>query len=201
MENRSIASDQRHKSSDIERLIADFSSKDAKVRQNARMALVAIGQPAITPLLKQFRSADKWIRWESAKALAEMREPSAAPILVDSLSNRDPNIRWLAAEGLIALGITGLPPLLETLTHFSGSILLAGGAHHVLHDLLIGGVHDGEQEYMPLNSLTDEMKSLIKPVLESLGNTGSIILTPEYAKVALKGLKRLESKSGKGTSK
>jgi hypothetical protein len=197
LENKNLASNQSSKTEEIERLIAELSNKNSKVRENARMALVAICEPAIIPLLKQLRSSDKWVRCESAKALAEMREPSVAPILVDSLANSDPNIRWLAAEGLIALGGLSLVPLMEALTRYSGSLLFAEGAHHVLHDLLKGGVHEGETEYEPLHPLTDEMKSLIKPVQESIGTINSTILTPEYAKAALADLKRLENKPTK----
>jgi hypothetical protein len=185
-----MTENQSNKAPDIEKLIADLSSSDREERENARLALVSIGHPAVMPLVKQLRSPEKWTRWEAAKTLAEMRDPSAAPILVDSLTNSDPNIRWLAAEGLIALGRMSLAPLLSTLTQYSGSILLAEGAHHVLHDLYTGGVHEGEYEYEPLHPLTKDMKALVKPVLDSLETTGSVILTPEYAKVALDDLKR-----------
>lgn len=193
-----MVSNQSNNNPDIEKLIADLSSKDMQVREDARLSLSAIGQPTITPLVNKLGSSDKWLRWEVAKTLAEMREPSAAPILVESLTSSDPNIRWLSAEGLIALGRVSIAPLLEALTRFSGSVELAEGAHHILHDLFTGGVHEGESDYEP-NPLTSEIKSLIKPVLESLGTTGSTILTPEYAKVALNELRRLESESDKAT--
>ena len=179
----------------IDKLITDLSSKNIKTRENARSELVLIGEPAVVPLLNLLRSPDEWLHWEAAKALAEMREPHAAPILVGLLTNRDPNIRWLSAEGLIALGSISLEPLLEGLTHYSGSSELAAGAHHVLHDLYEGKVHEGEYEYQPFNPISEDIKSLIKPVIISLETPGSLTLIPEYSKAALHDLKQMENRS------
>lgn len=185
---------------EIDKLITNLSSKNSQVRQNARLTLANIGQPAIIPLWNQLRSSEKWVRWESAKALAEMREPCVAPILVNFLTDKDTDIRWMAAEGLIALGSVSLEPLFESLTQYSGSLEMAESAHHVLHDLFAGKVHEGELEYEPLNPLNNDIKSIIKPVMESIRSTESTILIPELAKVALDELNRLKNKPGKGSS-
>lgn len=185
---------------DIQELISCFSSKDRKERENARAALVSIGEPAIAPLLNELGKPDKWARWEAAKALAEMRAVSVAPILVKYLTNEHPDIRWLAAEGLIALGTNSLVPLLTALTHFSGALRLGEGAHHVLHDLSLGKVHDGEDEYEPINPLSIEVRSIIKPVLKSLDNVESAALTAEHAKIALHELELLGITGSKSTT-
>ena len=60
---------------------------------------------------------------------------SEASELVATLKDSNFGVRWLAAEGLIAIGRDVLPPLMETLTKHSDSAWLREGAHHVLHDL------------------------------------------------------------------
>jgi hypothetical protein len=180
---------------DIRKLVSALASKDKMERENARATLVIVGEPAITPLLKELRNPDRWVRWEAAKTLAEMREPCAAPVLVGYLTNEHPDLRWMAAEGLIALGNDSLVPLMKALTDFKGSLWLSEGAHHVLHDLSLGRVHEGEYEYEPISPLSSETRSLIKPVLESLNNVGSTTLTPEHAKIALYKLEQLQKKA------
>ena len=192
MNDKNKAGMESGSSPDIQNLISRLSSRDPKERERARQSLKAIGEPAITPLLKQLRSNDKWLRWEVAKTLAEMRDPHAGPIMVRYLTDKDADLRWLAAEGLIALGNNSLIPLLEALTHYSGSLWLSEGAHHVIHDLSIGREHEGEDEYQPIYPLTKEMKSIIKPIMESLDKVGSSKLTPEYAKIALHDLEQLQ---------
>jgi HEAT repeat protein len=71
-------------------------------------------------------------RWEAAKALSEIADPVIAPELVATLEDSSPDIRWLAAEGLIALERAALPSLLQTLMAHSESVWLREGAHHIL---------------------------------------------------------------------
>lgn len=117
-------------------LIAALASKDVQTRQHARERLVAAGRPAPVPLLEALKDRREMVRWEAAKALQEIADPSAAAAMVTTLEDEDAGVRWLAAEGLIALGRAGVAPLLRALVKRSDSEWLREGAHHVLHTLI-----------------------------------------------------------------
>ena len=51
------------------------------------------------------------------------------------LDDHDGDVRWVAAEALIALGRAGLPPLLARLLEPEQSRWLCEGARHVCHSL------------------------------------------------------------------
>ncbi len=76
------------------------------------------------------------MRWEAAKALSEIADFRAASELVSLLTDHNFGVRWIAAEGLIAIGPAALIPLLRELTGNSDSIWLRRGAHHVMKDLI-----------------------------------------------------------------
>ena len=65
------------------------------------------------------------------------RSPTRASIqvLLEALSDKEFDVRWLAAEGLIRIGRKVVVPLLETLVEHSDSFWLRDGIHHVLHDM------------------------------------------------------------------
>ena len=62
-------------------------------------------------------------------------DPIAAHSLLHALDDRDQDVRWVAAEGLVALGQTGLLTVLSGLTRRAQSPAFCRSAHHVLHDL------------------------------------------------------------------
>jgi len=105
-------------------------------RQHAREGLVAIGSPAVGPLVGALKDRRQMVRWEAAKALGEIADPSAAAAMVTILEDEDAGVRWLAAEGLTALGRDGVMPLLHALAKNSDSEWLQQGAHHVFHALI-----------------------------------------------------------------
>ena len=119
----------------IKRWIAELGSRDGMVRQRARSSLVAVRKPAIVPLAKLTKDRNEQVRWEAAKALGEIADPKTAAPLTCALEDEEFDVRWLAAEGLIALKSKGLPPLLKALIKRPQSVWLREGAHHVLHDL------------------------------------------------------------------
>jgi HEAT repeat protein len=67
--------------------------------------------------------------------LTEIRDPAAAERLVVALGDKDPDVRWVVAEALIALRRPAMKPLLKALTRSDGPEGLYEGAHHVLHAL------------------------------------------------------------------
>jgi HEAT repeat protein len=119
----------------IEALITELRCKDGFRRENARKHLVKIGKPAIPILVSYLADAKQHMRWEACKALGSIRDPAAGRALVQSLSDESEEVRWLAAEGLIALGRFAVVPLLEALEQDFKSLFLRQGAHHVLHAL------------------------------------------------------------------
>jgi HEAT repeat protein len=120
---------------EIQELIAGLRSKTGTRREKARNALVRIGKPATEPLIGLLANKNQHLRWEACKALGSIRDPAAAVPLVDALRDDSIEIRWLAAEALIALGPKALVPLLRALEKQFDSVLLRQGAHHVLHAL------------------------------------------------------------------
>jgi HEAT repeat protein len=71
----------------------------------------------------------------AAKALVRIADPIATTALVNALDDRDPDARWAAGEGLIALGRQGVQPLLAGLLEHSDSHAFLEAAHHVCHEL------------------------------------------------------------------
>jgi len=120
---------------DIARLIAALGGRDHRKRSRARSRLVALGTLA-TPQLQACLSAPRrMVRWEAAKTLEEIADPAAAGTLVLALEDKDVDVRWLAGEGLIALGIRAVQPLMKALLDRPDSQWLLEGAHHVCHGL------------------------------------------------------------------
>jgi HEAT repeat protein len=120
---------------EIKRLITELADEDPIKREHARKTLVKMKNKAVQSLIKILRDARAHVRWESAKALGSIGDPAAAVALVGALEDRDTDVRWLAGEGLIALGRSGLEPLLAMLADRPKSAWLREGAHHVFHDL------------------------------------------------------------------
>ncbi|MGA7161811.1 MAG: HEAT repeat domain-containing protein [Bacteroidota bacterium] len=119
----------------IERLIEQLSNLDGAERERARKKLVKIGRPAVPSLMKLLSDRKQHMRWEGCKALGEMMDSTSAAVLVKALTDESVEVRWLAAEGLIALEKKALVPLLKILETDFESPYVREGAHHVLHAL------------------------------------------------------------------
>jgi len=125
-------------------LVADLSNDSPVVREMARETLVALGKPAVGPLVEALFDRNPQVRWEAAKALGCIHDPAAAPAMGDKRFGT----RWLAAEGLVALGPSALEPLLKALIEPDNAVLLGEGAHHVLHELSNKGLGPWLSEVM-----------------------------------------------------
>ncbi len=157
----------------IESLIHVLSARDGMLRQSARQALVAIGEPAVGALAVAMRDRNTNVRWESTKALAEIGDPATAPDLVNALEDESFSVRWLAAEGLIAMGSGALGPLLRALIQRPDSVWLREGAHHVLRTL-------GQRGY----------QNIVQGVVEALAELQGIADLVPNAESALAALER-----------
>jgi HEAT repeat protein len=156
---------------DIDRLMADLASEDGLVRVRARKSLVASGEPAVGELVKALQSRHEWVRWEAAKALSQIGSPSATQVLIDGLEDKMFDIRWMSAEGLIAIGKGAIAPLLHQLLKSTDSYRLREGAHHVLHEIEDRNIRE-----------------IIKPVISALENAAPTIEVPLAAEKALDAL-------------
>lgn len=156
----------------LDALVACFSSRSGIVREKARQALVARGQPSVEVLIKALVDPAHQVRWEAAKALVCLRAPEAAPALIVALGDERYGVRWLAGEALISLGRKALGPLLTALTQPFHVFWRAEGAHHVLRHLA-----------------QHESNKFLVPVIEALEDLEPEIAVPLTAQAALRKLR------------
>jgi HEAT repeat protein len=146
----------------IQNLILNLEDKHGYIRENARETLVAIGKPAIEYLAELLCSSKKILRWEAVKALTEIPDPESAPLYLRAIKDDYPDIRWLAAEGLISLGKTGIIAITESLISDSESVHLQKGAHHVIKEYLETHNNEELKELLKsLNKFDAELKILV----------------------------------------
>jgi HEAT repeat protein len=157
----------------VAELISKLGSRNGVERQYARATLVALGEPAVGPLIAALSSDRSVMRWEAAKAFVELHAERAASALVKALEDEDCDVRWLAAEALVGLADAGLVSLFEALMAHADSIALREGAHHVLRALNHG-----------------ERAEIITPVLTTLEHYEPELAVPFSAEVALGKLAR-----------
>jgi HEAT repeat protein len=162
----------------IDSLIADLASDQWATRQHARQALVAMGSPAATALIKTLQDRDWHVRWGAAKTLGQINDPAVPPALVRMLEDERSGIRWLAAEGLMGHGREGLVALLQALVHHSDDLWLREGAHHVIHNLA------ERDKYL---------HDLLRPVLVAIDDIEPAIQVPPAAQAALDTLAKATS--------
>jgi HEAT repeat protein len=120
------------RASAIRALIAELGSNNGEVRKAAREELVRIGRPAVAYLAGLLDNKSKIIRWESVKALGSIADPDSVPFLIGKMSDPDEQVRWLASEGLIAIGPDALAPVLEEFLCDPKSLWIQKGVHHFL---------------------------------------------------------------------
>ena len=161
-----------NKDQTIEGLMMGLSCDNDSARRDARQAFVIIGSPAVRSLIEALKQKNDNVRREAVKALSEIGGAEVAPALIKSLEDEEFDIRWLAAEGVIGLGVSGLKPLLQALIDHGDSPLLLEGAHHVTHYMAKGG-----------------LKKYLGPVLTSLEGVEPAVKAPNAAFHALELLK------------
>ncbi|HBQ84349.1 MAG: hypothetical protein A2X03_08695 [Bacteroidetes bacterium GWA2_40_15] len=113
----------------------------------ARKHLVGMGRTVIPLLHKLLSSARVLLRKEAAKIVSLIADRRSIPFLIELLNDKEFDIRWIAAEGLIKTGRRSISPLLKSIRDGKSSLLLNEGAHHVLIGLF------NENEKQKLESL------------------------------------------------
>ncbi len=134
-------------------LIADLTSPDLGKRLNAQHGLVDRGRAAVPALLEALEDDDPHVRNRSAQVLTVIADPATATALAAMLDDDEAPVRWVAAEGLVALGVTGVRAGLQALVEAKMiSPQLKAAVRHILMK-----VRDD-----------DEVGQIIKPVLAAL---------------------------------
>ena len=143
----------------IKLLMDVLKSENGANRQKARKSLVALGKPAVPSLIRALQNSKlDQVRWEAAKALGAIGDTRAISPLVKVLEDSDPDVAWLAAEGLRKFKKAAWSPLLRVLIkRGAGSALLRQGAHHVLRNQRAAGFND------LLKALRDALESNAAP--------------------------------------
>jgi HEAT repeat protein len=121
----------------IEKLIKALTDKDGLKRQIARISLVKIGRPAIPYLEKLLNAEEYRTCWEAIKAISCIPHADTIPALLKCLDDKNEDIRWVAAEGMIELEKHAVKPLLRSILANYESVNFCETAHHILKELVI----------------------------------------------------------------
>ena len=144
----------------IEELIEVFGAESGKDREEARERLVSKGVEAVPSLVKVLNHPKYIYRWEAMMTLKDIVDESLIPVFIERLTDKEHDIRWIAAKGLIRQGETSIKALLSLLIDNSESVFAIEGAHHI-----INGLHKN-------NQLPDSFPfDTIMPLLENTRHT------------------------------
>jgi HEAT repeat protein len=147
-----------------------LDTKSSGKKLAARSTLVRMGKTIIPQLHKLLDSENGLLRMETAKIVELIADRRSIPILIRLLDDKEFEIRWIAAEGLIKIGRRSILPLLKSVRDGESSFLHNKGAHHVLLSLL------NKNEKDKLTSLLQSLDNA-----QELGETA-----PVEASVAIK---------------
>jgi HEAT repeat protein len=95
-----------------------------------------MGKTIIPQLHRLLDSDNGLLRMEAAKIVELIADRSSIQFLINLLDDKEFEIRWIAAEGLIKIGRRTILPLLRSIRDGESSFLHNKGAHHVLLSLL-----------------------------------------------------------------
>ncbi|MGC1390734.1 MAG: HEAT repeat domain-containing protein [Bacteroidales bacterium] len=113
-----------------------LDSENSVKKLTARSTLVGMGKPIIPKLNRLLSSENSFLRMEAAKIVELIDDSRSIPFLINLLDDKEFEIRWIAAEGLIKIGRRSILPLLKSIRDGESSFIFNKGAHHVLNDLL-----------------------------------------------------------------
>ncbi len=159
----------------IEELIQVFGTESGKDREEARDRLVSKGNVAVSSLVDLLDHPQYIYRWEAMMTLKNIKEESLIPVFIKRLTDREQDIRWIAAKGLIHQGKATIKPLLDLLIDNSESVFAIEGAHHIFN-----GLHKNKQlpDSFPFDTImpllentrhTEHLKVVAFNVLHAMG--------------------------------
>jgi len=92
-----------------------LAHRDADVREAAYDALGELGPRVLPALEAPSTDRDRDVRWFAFEIASHLEGSEAIPVLLRGLRDEDFSIRWVASNGLIAIGAASVRPLLEAL--------------------------------------------------------------------------------------
>src|SRR5664279_198074 len=113
-----------------------LDSKNSENKLAARSKLVSMGKSIVPQLHRLLDSENGLLRMEIAKVVELIADRKSIPFLINLLDDKEFEIRWIAAEGLIKIGRRSILPLLKSIRDGKSTFILNKGAHHVLLSLL-----------------------------------------------------------------
>ncbi len=157
----------------VKQLIIELGNKDGMVRLRARQDLVHKGDSVVDDLIRAFQEMHEPRHFEAAKALSQIGSAKAIQYLIGAFDDEEFRVRWVAAEGLVAIGAKTIKPLLKILIKRSDSDWIRDGVHHVLHDLVTR------------NLIEKKKTEILQSVLDSYQHLGAEIYILNAAENAL----------------
>ena len=88
----------------IQPLIKAMADFDKSVREQATLALSAIGKAAVEPLAEAMKEPKWETRYRAAEALGKIADEKAVKPLIQGLKDNRDHVRYMAAKGLRELG-------------------------------------------------------------------------------------------------
>jgi HEAT repeat protein len=88
---------------------------DAGIPDRAAGALIAIGSPAVDPLIAALASSDRQVRRAAARILGEIGDPAAVAPLIRALRDPYTTMRTVAGTALVKIGLPAVEPLIAVL--------------------------------------------------------------------------------------
>ena len=113
-----------------------LDAKNFNKKLTARSTLVRMGKTIIPQMHTLLESENGLLRMEAAKIVELIADRKSIPLLISLLDDKEFEIRWIAAEGLIKIGRRCILPILKSIRDGKSSLILNKGAHHVLLSLL-----------------------------------------------------------------
>lgn len=113
-----------------------LDTKNSGKKLAARNTLVRMGKTIIPQLHRLLDSENGLLRMEAAKIVELIADRKSIPFLINLLDDKEFEIRWIAAEGLIKIGRPAILPLLKSIRDGKSSFILNKGAHHILLSIL-----------------------------------------------------------------
>lgn len=126
--------------------LVEALADDRLVANAAMEALVEIGAPAVPALIEAAQNDSEQVRWHATKALSQIGDERAAAVLVQALNDANSGVRWLAGEGLVAIGTEAIEPLLRELGNRSVGARFRQGTYHVLNK--VEGKHETQTTWL-----------------------------------------------------
>jgi len=97
----------------IQPLVEALADFDKAVREQAMLALTAIGKAAVEPLAAAMKEPKWETRYRAAEALGKIADDKAIKPLIQGLKDNRDHVRYMAAKGLRVLGDTdALAPMI-----------------------------------------------------------------------------------------